>query len=306
MSQKQIRVAVALVIRNGQLLVGWRDEKLHQGGCYEFPGGKIEANETGIDAVKREIQEEAGIEIEVIKLFHELVFDYSDRIVHLFFYLCRQKSLNSISTGWQWRDVDHLSQVVFPAANAPVLARLNWQRHLAISPDWLTMKDQQPRAEVELCYLRVAVGYVEQAIHMLQQQHPQIKLILQHDAYLTLNKAQQQQIFAVHLNGRQLQAMQDLTQFKHKNVIAACHLLQDVEKANMLGCDAILLSPVQPTATHPDQAALGWEKFNLMTRQAHMPVYALGGVQITDLALAQQYGAYGVAGIGDFWQSNKK
>ena len=82
-----------------------------------------------------------------------------------------------------------------------------------------------------------------------------------------------------------------------KRYIAACHDLVSMKQAEKVGCDAILLSPVLATETHPEARALGWEQFKNLAAQVEIPVFALGGMQAGDLMMAQQQGAYGIAGI---------
>jgi 8-oxo-dGTP diphosphatase len=45
---------------------------------------------------------------------------------------------------------------------------------------------------------------------------------------------------------------------------------------------------------------LGWEQFAQYAKSSDLPVFALGGLSPTDLSIAQQYGAYGIAGISQF------
>jgi 8-oxo-dGTP diphosphatase len=82
-----------------------------------------------------------------------------------------------------------------------------------------------------------------------------------------------------------------------KRYIAACHDLVSMKQAQRIGCDAILLSPVLATETHPEARALGWEQFKNLAVQVEIPVFALGGMQAGDLMTAQQQGAYGIAGV---------
>ncbi len=298
MGQKVIHVAIGLIFNRGKILVGWREEHLHQGGCYEFPGGKVEDNENSQDAVIREIKEEVGIDVTVVKLFHELEFHYPDRDVHLFFYQCLPISQQNIDVPWQWVAMDQVIDLAFPAANMPILQRLNWSRYLAITPSHL--QQYQFKAEIDLCYLRLA-QVNSQVLHHLQQSTENMRWIVRVEDYWNLEETLQQQIFAIHLNSRQLYDFKDLKQFKSHNVIAACHTEMDIQQANLLGCDAIFLSPVHATATHPDQLGIGWTTFAKLLQHANMPVYALGGVNILDKDCAIQHGAYGIAGISDFW-----
>ena len=78
--------------------------------------------------------------------------------------------------------------------------------------------------------------------------------------------------------------------------IAACHDRSSAEHAQEIGCDALLLSPVLETLSHPNSETLGWQQFSLIAEEIHIPIFALGGLQLADLAKAQSYGAYGIAG----------
>ncbi len=73
-----IRVAVALIInQNKEILIAKRSKDQHQGNKWEFPGGKVEENETSEEALHREILEELGIEVqsssEMISITHEYI-----------------------------------------------------------------------------------------------------------------------------------------------------------------------------------------------------------------------------------------
>lgn len=85
-------------------------------------------------------------------------------------------------------------------------------------------------------------------------------------------------------------------------VTGSCHTLEDMQRAEQAGLGALLLSPVQATATHPDAIPLGWERFQQLASQVSIPVFALGGVGPSDLGLARRYGAYGIAAIRGLWE----
>lgn len=82
---------VAAVIKNddGKILIAQRNLKKSQGGLWEFPGGKIEPNESREEAIVREIREELTIDIEVEGYLAEKVFNYSDKDVNLIAMKCR-------------------------------------------------------------------------------------------------------------------------------------------------------------------------------------------------------------------------
>jgi thiamine-phosphate pyrophosphorylase len=127
----------------------------------------------------------------------------------------------------------------------------------------------------------------------------------QHDAILLLNADPQlvDEIGAdgVHLDGARLAACRSRPLAADKLVSAACHSLEQLRKAETIGADMATLSPVLPTASHPEGALLGWESFAALAAQTALPVYALGGMQPGLLELARENGAYGIAGIQAFW-----
>ena len=71
-----INVTCAIIIKDNKILVTQRSEKMKLPLKWEFPGGKLEFNESEIDCVRREIKEELNIEIEVLKKLSSCVFDY--------------------------------------------------------------------------------------------------------------------------------------------------------------------------------------------------------------------------------------
>ena len=60
--------------------------------------------------------------------------------------------------------------------------------------------------------------------------------------------------------------------------LATAHSLREMGLANRARADAVLLSPVFPTRSHPDARALGPARFRLLATHAEMPVIALGGM----------------------------
>lgn len=108
----------------GRVLVTRRAPKTHQGGLWEFPGGKVEPGETISDALARELQEELGVAVLTSEPFMTLQHDYGDQHVCLAVYRV---------TGWRgepsgmegqplaWQQPENLIEWSFPAANQPIL-----------------------------------------------------------------------------------------------------------------------------------------------------------------------------------------
>ena len=86
-------VAAAILSENGEeLFIARRKKEVHQGGLWEFPGGKKEADETPFNALQRELQEELGISAHSAEPLIKLSHDYGDKLVELDVYTVIQFS----------------------------------------------------------------------------------------------------------------------------------------------------------------------------------------------------------------------
>lgn len=296
--KKIVRVAIGLIDFRGKILVGWRTSDQHQGNKYEFPGGKIEADETAEQACRREIQEEVGVELDHLRVFEVLSHDYEDVCVELYFFLVTitAQQASQIQSPWQWVERQALADLNFPAANTPIIQRLNWPHFIKISHE-LPKQLERDRA----VYVKALPEQATQLIETLNDEalDPSMRMIVNLDCYEKLPEHLQQQVFAIHLNQAQLMQAQQLA-YLGQSYLAACHDVDSVKKAQALGVDAILLSPILPTATHPDAIPLGWNALQQASNEFSGLIYALGGQTPQMLELAQASGAYGVAGIRAF------
>jgi 8-oxo-dGTP diphosphatase len=73
-----LRVVAALIARDDELLVCQRSKDGPVPLKWEFPGGKIEPDETELEALRRELREELGIEVEAANLFFRHTHRYPD------------------------------------------------------------------------------------------------------------------------------------------------------------------------------------------------------------------------------------
>jgi 8-oxo-dGTP diphosphatase len=81
--QKCVHVAVGVVVQNNRVLLAKRAQHQHQGGLWEFPGGKVEPSEAVADALTRELQEELAIHVKHCQPLMEINHNYSDKSVCL-------------------------------------------------------------------------------------------------------------------------------------------------------------------------------------------------------------------------------
>jgi 8-oxo-dGTP diphosphatase len=78
-----VNVTCAIILIENKILVTQRSEKMKLPLKWEFPGGKLEENESEIDCIKREIKEEINIEIEVLRKLSNSIYDYGNFKINL-------------------------------------------------------------------------------------------------------------------------------------------------------------------------------------------------------------------------------
>ncbi|MBR8830657.1 MAG: 8-oxo-dGTP diphosphatase [Chroococcopsis gigantea SAG 12.99] len=124
--RKNIGVAV---IKNsaGLILIDRRRSQGSFGGFWEFPGGKVESDETVEECIKREIKEEIGIEISVESHLMTIDHTYSQFNVRLQVYNCQYVSGEPQPLECEeilWVAVDDLHNYNFPSANLQIISAL--------------------------------------------------------------------------------------------------------------------------------------------------------------------------------------
>ncbi|MCG7912464.1 MAG: Nudix family hydrolase [Candidatus Thiodiazotropha weberae] len=309
----KIHVAAAAILdQSGRVLISQRAENTHQGGLWEFPGGKLEAGETAAAALSRELEEELGIVPLATEPLIRIRHDYEDRHVVLDFYRVsayRGEARGLEGQPLQWLSPADMQPESFPAADRPVITALKLpQRYMITGADAV-------RPEEFLKHLSMAI---ERGIELVQlRAHP-----LSDSAYrqllakllpvcrargvkLLVNRPQgvlgwQSEADGLHLTANQLASLSRRPDGA-KLIGASCHHLHELQMAERAGLDYVLLSPVQKTTTHPQAVSLGWSRFADLVDQVNLPVYALGGLSADDLPNAILKGAQGVAAISAFW-----
>lgn len=122
---KRVHVAVGVIINaDSEVLLALRPRDTHQGGLWEFPGGKVEARESVGEALSRELKEELGIEVLRCSPLIEVVHDYPDKSVRLDVWWVKQ--FQGAPTGREgqaieWVRAERLHQYAFPEANEPIV-----------------------------------------------------------------------------------------------------------------------------------------------------------------------------------------
>ncbi|KIP77788.1 MULTISPECIES: 8-oxo-dGTP diphosphatase MutT [Vibrio harveyi group] len=126
---KRIHIVAAIIFNEdrSQIFITKRPDDKHKGGFWEFPGGKVEQNETVEQAMIRELEEEIGITVTEQALFEHLEYDYPDKSLKFDFMTVSQFNNQPYGREGQegrWVDIIALPNYAFPEANVPILERV--------------------------------------------------------------------------------------------------------------------------------------------------------------------------------------
>ncbi len=298
--------AAALIDDRGRVLLARRHDDAHQGGLWEFPGGKCEPGEPPAEALVRELREELGIEVRAFRPLIRVAHDYGDRqvVLHVF----RVEDWAGEPRGLegqplQWIAPVRLDEFPMPAADRPVTAALR------LPDTCLITQPDGDRADAVLAHLERGLAAGARLVQFRVfgcDDGARRKLFArvwarcrEAGALLLCNAAMD--IAPAEVDGLHLPA-DHLARLERRPegvrwLSASCHSLDDLRRAEALGADFAFLSPVQPTPSHPDAAPLGWTGFAELVEKVNLPVYALGGMTSALRETAWRHGAQGVAGI---------
>ncbi len=319
---KIVEVSAAVLQRSdGSFLLAQRPADKIWAGYWEFPGGKVEPGETAHHALVRELREELGIEVETAYPWITRVFTYPHATVRLNFFRVTAWSgelhpHEGQQFAWQAalsptfsRERERGQVTVAPIlpANAPIMRALELPSLYAIS------NAAELGVEEFLRRLEIALGNGLRLVQLREKNLSRdelrelaqrvVALAHAHGAKVLLNGdvalAQEVGADGVQLTGTQLAQLSERPAVDW--CAASCHNAEELRRAEALGCDFALLSPVLPTQSHPGAPHLGWEKFAATAAGSSIPVYALGGLTHDDMQAAWRHGAHGIALLRQAW-----
>ena len=314
--KNRVHVAVAVIQdSNEKFLITKRSEHAHQGGLWEFPGGKLESDESVQQALKREILEEVGLTVETSTPLIRIHHDYGDKSVLLDVWHIDSYSGEAYGKEGQelaWIDLDELDRYDFPVANISILKALNFPDKYMITGQFESFNELFEKVNAAL---EKGVSLVQFRAHQLNfddyfnYAKKLNDLCSNNNARILLNtpfaKFTEYQAHkfsdGIHLTAKELNSYFINRTPQQFILSASVHNIEEVECAIKCDCDFVVVSPVKETSTHPDATVLGWEKFRMLSEKATMPVYALGGMSNADLLIAKEYGAQGISAISEFW-----
>jgi 8-oxo-dGTP diphosphatase len=305
-------VAAAIHDPRGAVLVAQRPLHKHQGGLWEFPGGKVEPGEDPLSALRREIDEEIGIEVAEARRLIRLGHDYKDRRVVLDVWSVQRWSGSPHGRegqSLQWLMPEALAGLPMPAADAPVVTALRLPDTYLVTPEidderqFLAQLDDSFQRGIGLIQLRVkSCGEADFAalarrVLALRGRKSRSRILLN----ATPDVAAKLDADGVHLTSARLWRCTERPLPAHKWVAASCHGIDDLAHAQRIGVDFAVLGPVHRTASHPGAEPIGWERFGTAVSRVSIPVYGIGGLSRSDLATAWTHGAQGIAAITGLW-----
>ncbi|MBI4808504.1 MAG: Nudix family hydrolase [Nitrosomonadales bacterium] len=308
-----VEVSAAVLQRpDGSFLLAQRPAGKIWAGYWEFPGGKVEPGETAYHALVRELHEELGITVGTAYPWLTRVFTYPHATVRLsFFRVTAWSGELHPHEGQQfsWQQPIEVAVAPILPANAPILRALELPALYAIS------NAAELGVEPFLASLQASLDAGLRLVQLREKTLAREELRVLAQRVVTLAHARGARVLfngdvalaqEMGADGVQLTSAQ-LAELKERPAVdwcaASCHNAEELRRAEMLGCDFALLSPVLPTRSHPGAPHLGWEKFAAMAAGSSIPVYALGGLNRGDMQAAWRHGAHGIALLRQAWVS---
>jgi len=312
---------------NGLVLLAERPAGKPWAGYWEFPGGKVEVNETPELALKRELQEELGITVTLCYPWLTRTFDYPAKYdtsgnlespaktVKLHFFVVVDWQGEPMGLEQQvlsWQNPKKISVHPILPANAPIFGGLGLAPLYAITNlseheetqffKHLAQALQNGLMMIQVREKQLSVeAYQKFAQRVIALAHPyQAKVFLNSSCVnADLNLVSQLKASGMHFTGEDLMQLQQ----RPADMLcgASCHDAQQLAHAAKLGLDYVMLSPVMATRSHDDAMPLGWDEFTGLIEGYALPVYALGGMQVSDLHQARMHGAHGIAMQRSIW-----
>ena len=306
---KIVDVAVGILRNDNKVLLAQRPPPKPYHGWWEFPGGKVENNESPEQALKRELKEELGINIDGCSPWIIRHHSYEHASVRLHFFLVSQWSGDVIPQENQninWTDLRdpevtpilEANSVIFKALSLPpIYAITNFSE---LKDNFFSALKRKIENGLQLIQIREKSLEINDLIYFCKEVQ---RLTKNYEMSILLNSnielAKDLGLDGVHLNSSQI--YQDLSIPKGWIIGASCHTLEDLKMVEDKKYSFALLSPVNKTQSHPELKPMGWEKFKEIINGFQIPIYALGGMTEHDINNAYVSGSIGIASQRAIW-----
>ena len=306
-------VAGVLEDARGRILLARRTEGRDLAGLWEFPGGKREAGETPEAALARELHEELGIDAEIGTPLIRVPHRYPHKrlrldVRHIASWRGTPKGHEGQALAWVPRH--KLASYAMPSADRPVVAALLQADRYLVTPApepgaddrWLAALQRALDDGVRRLQLRASPDIdAARWSSLVATAVTQCRIV---GAEVLVNsdiKLARRLEVGVHLRASQLRQLRARPLPQEFPVAASCHDSEELALAEAIGCDFAVLGPVSSTASHPGTAGIGWEAFASLREEVALPLYAIGGLAVDDIAIARAHGAQGIAAIRALW-----
>ncbi|MDB2589557.1 Nudix family hydrolase [Candidatus Thioglobus sp.] len=302
--------AVVGVLQNSanEILIAKRQAHQFMAGFWELPGGKIEPTESDQEAIIRELKEELDIVVTDLSIHQTLTYQYPDRLIKLNIYNINQYQNTPIGAEGQeitWSGIEHLAHFNLLPTMRDFINSITLPNKYWITPSsehqsdaWMAKFDEKLKQGISLIQLRSKVKLDSDFIQQLYNQCHQV------NAKLLLNipnkTFKEGYCDGWHLTTNEMLNLKERPCGANQILSASTHDLNEALKAQSLGADFVVISPVQATQTHPDTAPIGWDAAKEVVDQLNIPVYFLGGMTLNDLNKTLNLGAQGIAGVSSF------
>lgn len=308
MSNEVIHVAAGVIVNpDGKVLIARRPAHVHQGGLWEFPGGKLESDEPVEEALKRELHEELGIDIQLAHPLIRIHHDYSDKSVLLDVWKITAFTGNPHGKEGQpvkWVKPGELDQFSFPEANKPIITAAQLPERYMITGEYDSLEHAaehiKKRIQQGIRLIQFRAHYLTDDEY-LSWANELINIVKRNECTLLLNREPgviaKLDMPGVHMSSAILMKHKTRELFNSKLLSASVHNREELNRAMDIGVDFVVVAPVLLTETHPEANPLGWDNLYELTEQSTVPVYALGGMREEHIEHAQQHGAQGIAAI---------
>src|SRR5258706_9159584 len=262
---KITEVAAAVIERpGGTFLLAQRPKGKPYAGYWEFPGGKIEPGEDARAALTRELREELGIEVRASSPWITRVYAYTHARVRLHFFKVtawdgEPQRLEDQDIKWQRVEAPDVSPML--PANAPVLAALALPSIMIVSncaelgvDAWIQKVADLAIGEKLLVQVREKQCNFQQVQHILSRALARTgpfgaRIVVNSDCGVF------PQCNGVHLTAKALMAA--IARPEAALVGASCHDERELDHAEKIGVDYVVVGPVTATVSHPGAAPLG-------------------------------------------------
>ncbi|MGA9854415.1 MAG: Nudix family hydrolase [Gammaproteobacteria bacterium] len=307
-------IAAVLADTENRILITQRPAGKFMAGYWEFPGGKLEAGETSLAGLTRELREELGITVRYARPLIRLTHAYPE--IHVDLEVWRVTHYSGEARAAEQQSLAWVSPQELPGCNllpadGPIITAIRFPPLMLVTPSpaadqgrFLQTLEQSLERGTDLVQLRApelgVSDYVSLARAAIAICHRQgARVILNTEPEMARDVGAD----GVHLSNARLACIRSRPLSEDFLVGASCHDEIGLRMASAHGLDYVVLGPVQATPSHPQATLLGWDGFKRLASCSPLPVYAIGGMLPEYLQQIRDLGGHGIAAMRGMWKA---